>query len=114
MDVRLYDNYEDDGQLSLFGMEDMEGTSMEDVEGTSMEDVESTSTEDVEGTSMKNMESISTEAAGEASGKPLPEGGIGVRIGHCSSCGKLLAVKEEADGYYSRCNNCNIRYFQKK
>lgn len=90
MDVRLYDNYEDDGQLSLFGMEDMEGTPMEDAVSTSM------------------------EAAGEAPGKPLPEGGIGVRIGHCSSCGKLLAVKEEADVYYSRCNNCNIRYFQKK
>ena len=77
MDVNLYDNYEDDGQLSLFGMEE-----------------------------------VSPEQP--LSEQPLWGVETGVRIGHCSSCGKLLAVKEAADGYFARCNNCNIRYFQKK
>lgn len=68
MDVQIFDNYEDDGQLSLFETEE------------------------------ERQES----------------GGADIRIGRCSGCGKLLFVREESAGYLSECNNCGIKYLQKK
>ena len=76
MDMQLFDNYEDDGQLSLFGPEEP-----------------------------------TEESAAEESAQ---DNGLNIRIGHCSSCGKLLFVREESDGFFSECNNCSIKYFQKK
>lgn len=76
MDMKFYESYEDDGQLSLFGTEAPE------------------------------------EEAAEQ--KTEPEGGTGIRIRSCSSCGKLLFVREEKDAFVSECNNCGIRYSQKK
>ena len=46
--------------------------------------------------------------------KTEPEGGTDIRIRSCSSCGKLLSVREEKDAFVSECNNCGIRYSQKK
>lgn len=76
MGIKLYDNYEDDGQLSMFGME-------EQVEAPAEEDQET-------------------------------ESGPDIRIRSCSSCGKLLFVREEEKAFFSECNNCGIRYCQKK
>ncbi len=36
-----------------------------------------------------------------------------IRVRYCSTCGKLLFVKEDATGYSSECNHCEIKYFQK-
>jgi len=83
MGIRVYDNYEDDGQLSLFGLD-------EDEWNFTKEPAESSARE----------------------GKPA-DNGPDIRVRRCASCGKLLFVKEENDGYRSSCNNCGIEYFQK-
>ena len=76
MGIKLYDNYEEDGQLSMFGAQ-------EQVEGS-------------------------------VDRQPETEGGTDIRIRSCSSCGKLLFVREEGNAFFSECNNCGIRYCQKK
>lgn len=73
MNIRLYDNYEEDGQLSMFA------------EPETVEEPK----------------------------KPEPESGSEIRIQRCSSCGKLLFVREEKEAFSSECNNCGIRYSQK-
>lgn len=84
MDIQLFDNYEDDGQLSMFDMG---------------EDIENLQTPAVE-----------EPSAGEA----LPaSGSAGIRIQKCSSCGKLLFVREENGCYTSACNACGIGYMQR-
>lgn len=75
MDIKLFDNYEDDGQLSLFGAQ---------------------------------------EQTEELSEQPEAGSGTDIRIRSCSSCGKLLFVREEGNAFLSECNNCGIRYCQKK
>ncbi len=70
MDGAFFDSYEEDGQLSLFGFEDIEP------------------------------EPVKDEAE--------------IRISRCTSCGKLLYVREAEKTWQSFCNNCNIRYVQKK
>ena len=76
MDINLFDNYEDDGQLILFGVEER----------------------------------------AERSAEREPETGSGtqIRIRSCSSCGKLLFVREESDAFFAECSSCGIRYCQKK
>lgn len=76
MGIKLYDNYEDDGQLSIFGAQE--------------------------------------QAEGPVEREPEPEGGTDIRIRSCSSCGKLLFVREEEKAFFAECNNCGIRYCQKK
>lgn len=76
MGIELFDNYEDDGQLSMFGVEEQADEFPERV--------------------------------------PEAESGTGIRIRSCSSCGKLLFVREEEKAFFSECNNCGIRYCQKK
>ena len=76
MDINLFDNFEDDGQLSMFGVEE--------------------------------------QAERSAEQEPETESGMGIRIKSCSSCGKLLFVREESDAFFAECNNCGIRYCQKK
>lgn len=85
MDIGLYGNYDDDGQISMFGMEAFE-----------------------EAAPPESPERKDGEAPGAA------EGESGVRIRRCSSCGKLLFVREEETDYISECNNCGVRYLQKK
>ena len=76
MGIKLYDNYEEDGQLSMFGAQEQE--------------------------------------EGSAERQPETEGGTDIRIRSCSSCGKLLFVREEGNAFFAECNNCGIRYCQKK
>ncbi len=72
MDIGLFENYEDDGQLSLFGAE-------------------------------------------EPVPEPETEGGTDVRIRSCSSCGRLLLVREDNGSFFvSECNSCGIIYRQKR
>lgn len=84
MDIQLFDNFEDDGQLSMFDM----GEDIENLQTPAMED-----------------NSVREE---------LPaSGSAGIRIQKCSSCGKLLFVREENSCYVSACNACGISYIQK-
>lgn len=87
MDIQLYDNIEDDGQLSLFG-----------INGQGIDEPEP-------------KEPQLRQPEGEAQ---EPEAACNVRISCCSSCGKLLFVREEGDAFLSECNNCGVRYCQKK
>ena len=93
MDIQLFDNYEDDGQLSLFRYDDSE--------------IDMEYKPEAEKPVAKK-----AEAEGTADVHAAP-GGLSVRIKRCSSCGKLLFVREEAGGYAASCNNCGIDYFQK-
>lgn len=86
MDIGLYGNYDDDGQISMFDMGAFE-----------------------DGTPPKSPE----QKGGEVP-KETAEGEADVRIRRCSSCGKLLFVREEGTDYVSECNNCGVRYLQKK
>ena len=83
IDMDFYDNFED-GQLSMFDM-------------------------------AESLENLQTPAEDRTSGaEPLPaSGSAGIRIRNCSSCGKLLFVKEEDGCYVSACNACGIHYLQK-
>lgn len=84
MDIGLFDNYEDDGQLSLFGL-------VEDVENLR-----------------------ETDPGEERSAEQLPSSGsAGIRIRRCSCCGKLLFVREEENCYLAACNACGVSYMQK-
>lgn len=84
MDIRLFDNDEEDGQLSMFDLG-----------------------EDAE----KLQAAPEDRLAGE---KELPaSGSAGIRIARCVSCGKMLFVKEEGDCYRAVCNACNISYTQR-
>ncbi|MGN0167926.1 MAG: hypothetical protein ACI4AB_07785 [Acetatifactor sp.] len=94
MDIRLYENYEDDGQLSMFGFDEPEF------------DMESE-------LAQEKAVAVHSAKSGEPGDLHLIPGGSGIRIQRCSSCGKLLYVKEEAGGYAASCNNCGIEYFQK-
>lgn len=97
MDIQLFDNYEDDGQLSLFRFDDTE-FEMENEQKTEKA---------AEKASEKRAESE------KAADLHLAPGGSGIRIQRCSSCGKLLFVREETSRYTASCNNCGIEYFQK-
>lgn len=142
MDIGLFDNYEDDGQLSLFGLgEDVEdlwetysgekrGTepsqepgdtgNAEKIESTaepeSTEKLESTaepkSTEKLEGTE-KFESSGEIRGSGEAQDQLPSSGSAGIRIRRCSCCGKLLFVREEENCYLAACNACSVSYMQK-
>lgn len=77
MDIQLYDNYEGDGQLSMFDL------------GEDLDEIQKRETK----------EHLITHT--------------NIRIRKCSSCGKLLHVKETEEGYMAFCNACGISYFQK-
>jgi len=83
IDMDFFDNFED-GQLSMFDMAE----------------------------SLENLQTPAEEKVSDA--EPLPaSGSAGIRIRNCSSCGKLLFVKEEDGCYVSACNACGIHYIQK-
>lgn len=84
MDIGLFDNFEDDGQLSLFGL----------------------------GEDVENLRE--TDSGEEHSAEQLPSSGsAGIRIRCCSCCGKLLYVREEENCYLAACNACGVSYIQK-
>ncbi len=94
MDIRLFDNYEEDGQLSMFGFGEPDIDGVEDAR----EDGDTAAGSQREGGLPKS---------------PAAET-FSVRIQRCQSCGRLLAVREEERGFTAFCNNCEIEYFQKR
>lgn len=84
MDIQLFDNYEEDGQLSMFDMG-----------------------EDLETLSNRTDDSAVTEENRNKSGH------VSMRIQKCSTCGKLLFVTRKDDAYVAFCNACGISYQQK-
>lgn len=133
MDIRLYDNYEEDGQLSLFGFEDADY----EMEVQPLpEEATDTADDAALGTAEKTAQAVEEKmqkadvgqrATAEAAekraavqrdavintGLHLAPGGSGIRIRKCATCGKHLFVSEISGGYASSCNNCGIEYFQK-
>lgn len=92
MDIQLFDNFEDDGQLSMFDM-------AEDLEELSNSVMEESGPQD--------------DAPKGAAGAKTGTAGGEIRIRKCSTCGKILYVKEEGTCYSSFCNTCGIHYSQK-
>lgn len=129
MDIGIFDNFDDDGQLTLFGLEEDFGDLPEPLGEPEREPVH----EDARGTSGKpeperklvreevpgSLDRAEAEKqsarrnAAEFSGESFDGQGTGIRIRRCSSCGKLLFVREEDGGCYSSCNACGIQYVQK-
>lgn len=129
MDIGLFDNFEDDGQLSLFGM----GEGVEDLRETNPGEVREKPAEvrrtdpaeeggkaaEARGTNLTEGREKDVAEARETNpaeaGEQLPSSGsAGIRIRQCSCCGKLLFVKEEEDCYLAACNACGVSYVQKK
>ncbi len=98
MDIQLFDNFEDDGQLSMFSM----GEDFEEIQVPA-------------GAAVKKAEEAleQTTAGRQRPEQHIEQDGIGIRIRRCGSCGKMLFVKEENGGYFSTCNACGIQYVQK-
>ncbi len=111
MGIRLFDNYEDDGQLSLFGLDGSEWDFEDMADEKKAEDGDTKKAADVDSGRERPGKS---PARAEQSRESLPERGPQIRIKSCGSCGKLLFVREEEGGYTAACNNCGISYFQKK
>ncbi|MCM1192053.1 MAG: hypothetical protein NC123_12225 [Butyrivibrio sp.] len=116
MDIRIFDNFEEDGQLTLFGLEEDFEELLPKESGSGESPLGEPSFE-----KPSSGEPLSEEASFKkpSSEKPLSgepssgQAGAGIRIRSCSSCGKLLFVREEGGGYVSGCNACGIRYVQK-
>lgn len=116
MDIQLFDNFDDDGQLSLFGLTD----DFEEIQPLGQDMPETTGVSDGEKPGMSAESSGRQASEKEAARKEVqhmdhrePErDDTGIRIGRCSSCGKMLFVLEENGGYVSACNTCGIRYVQ--
>ena len=89
MDIQLFDNYEDDGQLSMFDLG-----------------------EDVENLQKRVEEEPMPAPASKESGTGSHS--TGIRIQKCSSRGKMLFVKVAGDNYMSYCNAGGMRDWQKK
>ncbi|MDE6168314.1 MAG: hypothetical protein K2G28_07640 [Acetatifactor sp.] len=81
MGAQLFDNYEEDGQLSFFGADGPEP----DGERRTADEKE----------------------------PDLPPGSD-IRVGRCSSCGRMLMVREEAGRYLASCMNCGVSYAQSR
>lgn len=90
MDIRLFDNYEDDGQLSMFDL----GEDLEELQKRGEEETAS-----------------KVQETAQASG--TQSSNTNIRIQKCSSCGKILFVKVTEGNYMSYCNACGVRYWQK-
>ncbi len=140
MDIGIFDNLDDDGQLTLFGLEEDFGELPEPLGGqeTGGETPGKKAAEDLgkrpareEKPGHLQRQSAGKEPSGDSCGQetgglpgrekaqepsgelPGDQGSTGIRIRRCSSCGKLLFVREEDGGYYSACNACGIQYVQK-
>ncbi len=113
MGIRLFDNYEDDGQLSLFGLDGSEWD-FEEMADEKKEEEGSPDTKKAADETSGRERPGKSPARMEQPRESLPESGPEIRIKSCGSCGKLLFVREEEGGYTAACNNCGISYFQKK
>lgn len=120
MDTQMFDNFDDDGQLSLFGlMDDLEELRPLDGEMTELSERPAGeapgAAEESAGEAPERRESEGEAARKEAQRidrRETEREGTGIRIGRCSSCGKMLFVQEENGSYVSACNTCGIRYMQ--
>ncbi|MDE5588178.1 MAG: hypothetical protein K2J60_03435 [Acetatifactor sp.] len=128
MDIQIFDNFDEDGQLTLFGLEE----DYEELRTSVRETAKDTASESMP---VRPAQGKPTAGAGElrskqpqskepVSGEFLSaemlsgeqatgQTGAGIRIRSCSSCGKLLFVREEDGSYVSACNACGIQYIQK-
>lgn len=128
MDIGIFDNFEDDGQLTLFGLEEdyeelqmsvresEKETASESRSGRSAQGKSAAGVGEPRGKQPQSEEPVSGEFLSAETifrGQPSGQSGVGIRIRRCSSCGKLLFVKEEDGGYVSACNACGIQYIQK-
>ena len=136
--MQLFDNYEEDGQLSLFSADydDWDDDWVETPEETGEAMTKEADAEEknvIKSERIKSGNTTKAKAAagstdsaaepkiGEAvdtyekavAGLEITNSGPTVRVKYCASCGKLLFVKEETAGFQSECNNCGIKYFQK-
>ena len=89
MDIQLFENFDEDGQLSMFDMVD-------------------------ELESRPGAENSAEEKESNRSVKNIPEKNSVIRIQKCSTCGKMLFVREDEKSYFANCNRCGIEYLQKK
>lgn len=149
MDIGLFGNFDDDGQMSMFAFEEPE-FDMESELAARTAALEKERAEKESGNgAKKNMDAseprkavarprpkavlpsetevaekqpvevkvsdvvkVSDAGSSVAASKMVAEPTSNIRILRCSTCGKLLFVKEEAGGYTAFCNNCEIGYFQ--
>ncbi len=128
---QLFDNYDDDGQLRLFDAdfddwdedwEEAEETPIEPmVEEVPAKDSAAEKTKETPAVKQEAKEKNAEEKTAAAQKSAKPATGVSeerytgpeIRVKYCSSCGKMLFVKEDASGYHSECNRCEIKYFQK-
>lgn len=117
-DFQLFDNYEEDGQLSLFSA-DYDDWDEDWVEEDAPEGENGTvvAPEEKVQAGVKNEKSAkaaeNTAKSVENTAKVVESTGPDIRVKYCACCGKLLFVREETAGFHSECNNCGIKYFQK-
>lgn len=144
MDIGIFDNFEEDGQLTLFGIEEeleelqasareraaRAGKRAENARGAisgkqAEEELRKAAAGQQPAEEMQGagLEGQSAQEKQDKQEKQMPEGkpagqqslgqeGDGIRIRSCSSCGKLLFVKEENGSCHSGCNACGIKYVQ--
>lgn len=121
MDIGIFDNFDDDGQMTLFGLEEDFGELPEPLgqlesEGDEVqEDVRDHFgiSEGKKGSARRGARNMIEEPEPEKESVRGAGQDTGIRIRRCSSCGKLLFVREEGGSYYSSCNACGIQYAQK-
>lgn len=130
MDIGIFDSLDDDGQLTLFGLEEDFGelpeplgesgtgersVGKETAKGAGRQEKRPARKETQEDSGEQEAEErTSRDKTQEPSGElPDAQGDACIRIRRCSSCGKMLFVREEDGGYYSACNTCGIQYVQK-
>ena len=129
MDIGIFDNFDDDGQMTLFGLEEdfgelpealgePEGEQAREESRRALEKSESgkePAFEETQGAldDAQTGKQSARKSSLRLSGEFADDQGTGIRICRCSSCGKLLFVREEDGGYYSSCNACGIQYVQK-
>ncbi len=118
---QLFDNYDDDGQLRLFDADfDDWDEDWEEAEETPSEPVAEElpvvkTTKETKAEKSAEEKPVVVQKAVKPAPGVLEEKYTGpeIRVKYCSSCGKMLFVKEDASGYHSECNRCEIKYFQK-
>ena len=128
MDIQIFDNFDEDGQLTLFGLEEdyeelrtsvratAKDTASESMPVRTAQGKPTAGAGELRSKQPQSKETVSGEflSAEMLSGEQATgQTGAGIRIRSCSSCGKLLFVREEDGSYVSACNACGIQYIQK-
>ena len=114
--LRLFDNYDDDGQFRLFDADfDDWDEDWEEEPAVTEEPIKEPAVAEEKTVETAPKKEVSAPKVAPPPIVPQEEkySGPEIRVRYCSTCGKLLFVKEDADGYHSECNHCEIKYFQK-